>query len=74
MTHPSSPFLPLGAIAVPRCAKSVILPKNFMSSNKPSYLPGFGGAPSPSTVSNAALVVVGALAVGALIVLVTSGS
>lgn len=67
--HPSSTFLSLGAITVPKCAKSVILPKNYLSTTTPDYLPGFGSIPA-ETKNNALLVVAGALAVGALIALV----
>lgn len=65
--HPTHLFTPLGAaISVPKCAKSTVLPKTYMSSNDTAYLPGLG--PAIETKSNTALLIVGGAIVAGIVV------
>lgn len=58
----------LGAVEVPKCAKSVVLPAGYMSSTDANYLPGFAsGSSSTDKGTNWVPILIGAAVAGAIV-------
>lgn len=59
----------LGAVEVPKCAKSVVLPAGYMSSTDANYLPGFASGSSSTGLQAKSVIplVVGVAVVGGIV-------